>query len=156
MKHIVVYVHWNGGSAAEAEHYKALFPGSEVLGFAYAAKNPWQAKAEFPPFFAKLKRRCDSLILIANSIGAFYSLVSLDETLLDKAYLISPVADMETLIKSMMLQAHVTERELAEKSVIPTGSGETLSWDYLCYVREHPILPWRVPTRIFYTVSTTR
>ncbi len=150
MKRIAVYVHGKGGSAAEADHYKALFPGSEVLGFAYAAKKPWKAKAEFPPFFAKLKRRCDSLTLIANSIGAFYSLVSLDETMLDKAYLISPVADMETLIKSMMLQAHVTERELAEKSEIPIGSGETLSWNYLCYVREHPILPWRVPTRILY------
>ena len=32
---------------------------------------------------------------------------------------------------------------------IPTDFGETLSWKYLCYVREHPI-SWRVPTRILY------
>ena len=31
MKHIVVYVHGKGGSPAEAEHYKSLFPDSEVL-----------------------------------------------------------------------------------------------------------------------------
>ena len=32
---------------------------------------------------------------------------------------------------------------------IPTDFGETLSWKYLCYVREHPI-SWRVPSRILY------
>ena len=30
MKQIVVYVHGKGGSAEEAEHYKFLFPDSEV------------------------------------------------------------------------------------------------------------------------------
>ena len=43
----------------------------------------------------------------------------------------------------------MTEQELAEKQEIPTDFGETLSWNYLTYVREHSIL-WRVPTRILY------
>ena len=30
MKNIVIYVHGKGGSTAEAEHYKPLFPDSEV------------------------------------------------------------------------------------------------------------------------------
>ena len=138
MNNIVVYVHGKGGSAEEAEHYKALFPDSEVIGFDYLAQTPWEAKEEFPSFFAGLRRRCGSLTLIANSIGAFFSLSSLDETLVEKAYLISPVVDMEKLIGNMMLWANVTERELAEKQEIPTAFGETLSWKYLCYVREHP------------------
>lgn len=71
MKHIVVYVHGKGGSPAEAEHYKSLFPDSEVIGFDYRAQTPWEAKEEFPPFFAALRQRCGSLTLIANSIGAF-------------------------------------------------------------------------------------
>lgn len=33
MKEIVVYVHGKGGSAQEAEHYNALFPDREVIGF---------------------------------------------------------------------------------------------------------------------------
>ena len=76
-------------------------------------------------------------------------MVSLDETLVDEAYFISPVVDMEKLIGNMMRWANVTERELEEKSEIPTEFGETLSWKYLTYVREHPIV-WRVPTRILY------
>ena len=149
MKHIVVYVHGTGGSPAEAEHYKSLFPDSEVIGFDYRAQTPWEAKEEFPPFFAALRQRCGSLTLIANSIGAFFSLSALDETLVDAAYLISPVADMEKLIRSMMAGADVTEQELAEKQEIPTPFGETLSWKYLTYVRAHPIA-WHVPTRILY------
>ena len=149
MKNIVIYVHGKGGSAAEAEHYKPLFPDSEVIGFDYRAQTPWEAREEFPVFFAGQRKRCDRLTLIANSIGAFFSLSSLDAALVDDAYLISPVVDMEKLLGNMMTWANVTEQELAEKLEIPTDFGETLSWKYLCYVREHPI-SWRVPTCILY------
>ncbi len=149
MKNIVIYVHGKGGAAEEAGHYKPLFPQSEVIGFDYHAQTPWEAKAEFPQFFAQQRKLCDRLELIANSIGAFFSMSSLDESLVDRAYFISPVVDMEKLIGGMMTWAGVTEQALAEKLEIPTSFGETLSWNYLCYVREHPI-SWPVPTRILY------
>lgn len=38
-----------------------------------------------------------------------------------------------------MQWADVSEAELAEKQEISTTFGETLSWKYLCYVREHPV-----------------
>lgn len=149
MKKTIIYVHGKGGTAEEAEHYKPLFPDCTVIGFDYHAQTPWEAQAEFPPFFAAQRSCCDQLTLIANSIGAFFSLSALGEALVDRAYFISPVVDMERLIRSMMHWANVTERELAEKLEIPTQFGETLSWEYLCYVREHPIA-WRVPTCILY------
>lgn len=149
MKNKIVYVHGKGGSAEEAEHYRGLFPEAEVVGFDYHAQTPWEAREEFPQFFAEQRKRCDHLTLIANSIGAFFAMSSLDGTLIDQAYFISPVVDMEKLIGNMMMWANVTERELAAKSEIPTRFGETLSWSYLCYVREHPIV-WQVPTRILY------
>ena len=70
-----------------------------------------------------------------------------DETLIDNAFFISPIVDMEKLIGSMTLWANVTEQELARRLKIPTGFGETLSWEYLLYVRKHSV-SWRVPTRI--------
>ena len=33
--------------------------------------------------------------------------------------------------------------------VIATGFGEELSWEYLCWVREHPVR-WTAPTEILY------
>lgn len=149
MKNTVIYVHGKGGSAEEAEHYKSLFPASEVIGFDYRSGTPWDAKEEFPHFFDELRSRCDSLTLIANSIGAFFSMSALGEKTVDNALFISPVVDMEKLIGDMMVWANVNERELEEKSEIATSFGETLSWRYLCYVREHPI-KWNVPTNILY------
>ena len=61
MKEIVVYVHGKGGSAQEAEHYKALFPDCGVIGFDYRAQAPWEATEEFPGFFAALRKRCESI-----------------------------------------------------------------------------------------------
>ena len=56
---------------------------------------------------------------------------------------------MEKLIADMMEWADVTENELQEKKEIQTDFGETLSWDYLCYVRENPVA-WTIPTYILY------
>ena len=145
----IIYVHGKGGSAQEAEHYKSLFPNHEVIGFDYHAHTPWEAKEEFPQFFTKQRNRCDCLTLVANSIGAFFSMSSLDKTLVDKALFISPVVNMENLIGNMMMWANVTEQELKQKLEIPSEFGETLSWNYLTYVREHPLF-WPIPTRILY------
>lgn len=81
MQSLIVYVHGKGGSAEEAAHYRPLFPGSQVVGFDYHAQTPWEAREEFPAFFRRQHQRCGRLILIANSIGAFFALSSLDETL---------------------------------------------------------------------------
>ncbi len=149
MEHLVVYVHGKGGSADEADHYAPLFPGCEVVGFDYRSQTPWDARDEFPRFFEHLRADCDSLTLIANSIGAFFSMTSLSARHADRALFISPVVDMENLIRNMMSWANVTEDELHARKEIKTDFGETLSWDWLCDVRNHP-LRWTVPTRILY------
>ena len=149
MKQLVVYVHGRGGAAAEAEHYRPLFAGSEVVGFDYRARTPWEAREEFPRFFDPLQTECGSLTLIANSIGAFFSMAALSEKQIDRALFISPIVNMEKLISDMMTWTNVTEEELRARKEIPTEFGETLSWDWLCDVRRHP-LQWAVPTRILY------
>lgn len=149
MKQPVVYVHGQGGSANEAEHYRPLFEGREVIGFDYRAQTPWEAREEFPRFFDRLRAEHDSTVLIANSIGAFFSMTALSAKQVDRALFISPVVDMEALIAGMMARANVSEAELRTRREIRTDSGETLSWDWLCDVRSHP-LRWTVPTRILY------
>ena len=97
----------------------------------------------------KLKTEYESIILIANSIGAFFSMNAEIDSLIEKAYFISPIVDMEKLITDMMAWANVTEDDLKRRGVICTDFGEDLSWDYLCYVRDHPIR-WNCPTAILY------
>ena len=146
---IVIYVHGMGGSADEAEHFVPLFPECDVLGFDYRASSPWEAKEEFGAFFAGLKEKYERATLVANSIGAYFSVCGGIDKYLERSYFISPVADMERLILDMLSQAGATEDELREKGVIRTGSGADLSWKYLSYVREHPNV-WSAPTDILY------
>lgn len=96
-----------------------------------------------------MKAEYDSIILIANSIGAFFSMNAGIDTMIEKAYFISPIVDMEKLITDMMAWASVTEDKLKRQGVLHTTFGEDLSWDYLCYVRDHPI-QWDCPTAILY------
>lgn len=149
MKDLILYIHGKGGSAAESEHYKPLFPDCEVLGLDYQTFTPWETGAEIRAAAENLKAEYERIILIANSIGAFFSMNAGIDKLINKAYFISPIVDMEKLIVDMMLWANVTQAELKAKSVIRTIFGEDLSWDYLCYVRDHPI-SWDVPTQILY------
>ena len=127
---LVLYIHGKGGNAAECEHYKPLFPAREVIGLDYQTSTPWEAEEEIRGEVERLKKEYEDITLIANSIGAFFCMVA--------------GIDCE-----VMGFVNVTEEQLKAEGVIPIVSGEDLSWDYLCYVREHPI-KWSAPTEILY------
>lgn len=145
----VLYIHGKNGSATECEHYKPLFPEYEVIGLDYQTFTPWETGAEIRSAVEELKSEYDSVILIANSIGAFFSMNAGIDSIIQKAYFISPIVNMERLITDIMTWANVTEEALKEEGFIHTSFGEDLSWEYLCYVREHPI-KWNSPTAILY------
>lgn len=149
MKKAIIYIHGKGGSAEEAAHYKELFPDFDVMGFDYKAETPWDAKTEFALYFAEVCESYDAVYVIANSIGAFFAMNAQINEKMKKAYFISPIVDMEKLIADMMIWAGVTEDELRERKKIETPFGETLSWEYLCYVRSNPV-KWELPTHILY------
>ena len=125
MKNAIIYIHGKGGSAAECEHYKPLFPEYDVFGLDYQTFTPWETGAEIRSAVEKLKTEYEKIILIANSIGAFFSMNADIDSMIEKVYFISPIVDMERLIDDM------------------------LSWEYLFYVRKHPI-KWNAPTAVLY------
>ena len=150
MKNVIVYVHGKGGNVEEANYYRKFFNDDfDIIGFDYKLDNPWDAKSEFSDYFDSIIPEYNKTILIANSIGAYFSLISLADKKIEKAMLISPIVDMERLIIDMMTWANVSEEELSIKKEIETPFGETLSWEYLSYVRKNPI-HWNIPTGIPY------
>ena len=149
MKKAMLYIHGKGGSAAEAEHYRGLCPGYDVVGLDYRGDTPWETKEEIADAYDRLREQYDTVRLIANSIGAYFAMNALAGKGVERAFFISPIVDMEKLITDMMAWAGVTEEELRARQEIETAFGETLSWEYLCYVREHPVI-WDTPTAILY------
>ena len=145
----VLYIHGKGGNASESTHYERLFPDCKVIGLDYNSYFLWETGKEIHEAVTSLITEAESIILIANSIGAFFSMNANLNSLIEKAYFISPLVNMEKLICDMMKWANVTEAELEQRKIIPTDFGEELSWKYLCYVRKHP-LNWQVPTSIIY------
>ena len=119
---VYLYVYGKNGSAAEAARFART-----------ACPAGWQVLAVDLPV----------------SIGAWFAMQALQTQKPEKALLVSPVVDMEKLILALMQQAGVTEEQLRAAGEIPTDFGETLSWPYLCWVREHP-LHWKVPTQVLY------
>ena len=150
MKNAVVYIHGKGGSADEALYYKKFFNDDyEVLGFDYTSELPWQIGEEFQNYFDSIIPNYNEFLLIANSIGAYFSMLSLSEKPIKKALFVSPIVDMENIILHMMKRAKVSEEELRIKKVINIPFGEPLSWEYLSFVRKNPIA-WNIPTGILY------
>ena len=47
----VIYIHGKNGSTDEAEFYKPIFSGYDIIGLDYKSETPWQAKAEFPKLY---------------------------------------------------------------------------------------------------------
>ena len=149
MKDLVIYIHGKGGNIEETNHYQSIFRESDVIGFDYKSQTPWEAEIEFPMLYDRYAKSYDSVILIANSIGAYFTMLSLAEKNISQALFISPIVDMEKLIADIMKQSNIAEDELKSKKEVETEFGETLSWEYLSYVKDHPIR-WSVPTSILY------
>ena len=80
--------------------------------------------------------------LIASSIGAYFSLVAYQNMKIERSIFISPLLDMELLISNMMKWSNVGLKRLKEEREIKTPMGETLSWDYLQYVKQNKISTW--------------
>ena len=93
------------------------------------------------------KNRAEQISLFGCSMGAYFSLLAYKDTKIHHAWFLSPVVDMGRIIRNMMEQSGITEEELRDRKVIDHPI-EPLSWDYYCYVKDHPIIKWKCPTSI--------
>lgn len=149
MKKGILYVHGKGGSHLEAENYRENCLGFDILGVEYDEYFPWIVQDKIKKLYENMKEKYDEIYLLANSIGAYFVMHTLQRYDITKALFISPILDMEQLILDMIFWVGTTEEELKEKREIETSFGETLSWEYLKFVRENPI-NWNIPTEILY------
>lgn len=149
MKKAILYIHGKGGNASEAAQYQKNCPGFDLIGVDYQDDFPWIVQSKIKAACDELFQKYEQINILANSIGAYFAMHTLQTCRIEKALFISPILDMERLILDMLEWANVTEQELYEKGEIPTEFGETLSWEYLSFVRENPIT-WNVPTEILY------
>ena len=160
-RRVYLYIHGKNGCKEEAERFvnTACACGWQVLAIDLpehgSRKNgpeklvPWVVIPELQAVYARMQPVWPHIRLYGISIGAWFAMQALQAEKPEKALFVSPVVDMETLITNMMQGTNVTEAQLQAAGKIPTSFGETLSWPYLCWVREHP-LQWHTPTQVLY------
>lgn len=158
---VYLYVHGKNGSKEEALDFAELAcpAGYQVLAVDLPEHGerrgssekllPWVVLPELQLIYQYAKVHWRSVSLRATSIGAWFSMLALQAKPLRSALLLSPVVDMEDLITNMMQWANVSEAQLKEEGEVSTDFDETLSWQYLCWVREHPYR-WKAPTQVLY------
>ncbi|MFJ5477269.1 alpha/beta hydrolase [Enterococcus faecium] len=130
-KRLYLYIHGQGGckEEAEAEAFAniACRNGWQVLsidlpehGDRKSESNsfdPWHIVPELNTIMKFAKGHWEQISLFANSIGAWFSMLSFKDERLRNCLFVSPVLDMKKLISNMMKWANVSEARL-KKSLL--------------------------------------
>lgn len=159
---IYLYVHGQGGRKEEAELFAGIAEekGWQVISIDLPGHGEreeemdhfdlWHVTPELTGVMQYIRERWKKVSLFANSIGAWYSMLSYQDEAFTQCLFLSPVLDMYRLISNMIQWAGTTEECLKEKGVIPTDFGQTLYWDYYQYAKKNAITEWKHPTSILY------
>lgn len=148
-KRVAIYIHGLHGSAKEADDFAFLKDRYDVVGLDYQDGNPWELKDAIQQEFLKLAKGYDEVVVIANSIGAFYACEYLSDYDIKRAFFISPIVSMFQTIVDLMSMYDIKDKELKDKSFIELEDGTVLSYDFYQHVsmdEDH----WEVPTDILY------
>lgn len=158
---IYIFVHGKMSSKESARGFAeiAVERGYQVLSFDLPEHgerkdknykcNVWNGVHDLNVIGMYVKENWKNINLFGCSLGAYFSLLAYQNLPIDKCLFQSPILDMEHLICKMFKWFNVTEQLLEEKQEIFTPI-DTLSWDYYCYVKQHPINKWDIPTAIIY------
>lgn len=158
---VFLFVHGKMGRKEDAIDFSeiAVSKGYQVVSFDLPEHGerqsseerflPWVVIPEIQKAYAFTKNHWAHISLYAVSIGAWFSMLALQGKMIEKALFVSPIVDMDDLIHRMLQWENVTEADLEQKLEIKTSFGETLSWEYLSWVRKHPV-QWNVSTAVLY------
>ena len=149
-KRVAVYIHGLNGSAKEVKDYAFLKEKYDVVGLDYKDGNPWELKDVIQGEFKKLTEGYDEVMVIANSIGAFYACEYLSNFKnIKRAFFISPIVSMFQQIVDLMVMYGIKDKELKEKNFIELDDGTVLSYEFYQHVANEED-NWNVPTEILY------
>lgn len=95
----------------------------------------------------------NNISIFACSLGAYFTLLACRDIQLRQCLFLSPLLDMKRMIDNMMTWFDISKERLELEKEIETPIGQTLYWDYYCYVQANPIETWEKPTSILYGSS---
>lgn len=97
-----------------------------------------------------VKDNWNNISLFACSMGAYFSLLAYKDEVINQTLFLSPVVNMKRIITNIMKWFNIDEEQLKNQQTVETPIGQSLYWDYYCYVNDNPINKWDKPTNILY------
>jgi hypothetical protein len=110
---------------------------------------PWVCVDEIQKVYQYVQNEQKEISLFGCSIGAYMSMLALNEMKIKKSYFLSPIVNMHYLIKGMMYGFNITEERLKQEKYISLPIGQTLDWNYYRYAKEH-LLCWNHDTNVLW------
>ena len=163
-ENIMVAVH--GNASNKADEPIALLAGAAVpLGYQVLSFDlPQHGDRKNEPTLCKVQNciqdisrimdfaagQAGQISLFGCSMGAYFSLLACRDLPVRQSLFLSPIVDMKRLIDNMMAWFDVSPERLRAEQEIALPIGQTLYWDYYCYVRDNPVTAWEAPTAILY------
>ena len=85
MTQAILYIHGQGGNPQEAEQYRAICPDLDLIGVEYPQQYPWDALPVIQAAYEEARRTHSQIWLLANSIGAYFGMLALQDRPIEKA-----------------------------------------------------------------------
>ena len=95
MKKAIIYIHGKGGRSLEINQYKESCLGFDMVGIDYNEYLPWIVEKQIKSVYEKAEKTYDEIYILANSIGAYFAMYTLQNNYIKKALIISHNLDME-------------------------------------------------------------
>lgn len=94
---------------------------------------------EVAAVYRAMQQTWNRVAFFGCSMGAYFGLLALQKKPLFQMLLLSPVADMGTVIEEMLASNSLLTEELAARGEIPLPGGPTLFWADYQWIKENPI-----------------
>ena len=147
---VAIYIHGLHGNYSEVNDYDYL-SDYDLRGLDYEDGNPWEVGPIIKEKFKEIIKPYKEVIVIANSIGAFYTYEYLSDFNIKQSFFISPIASMHKIIFDYIITGKVSKDELKEKRLITLEDETVLSYDfYKSYSKQDYHANWNVLTDILY------
>ena len=84
MEKVILYIHGKNGSYMEVEQYRKNCIGFDMVGIDYQDDVPWVVQDQIRAAYDKACERYNHIYIIANSIGAYFAMHALQDTLISR------------------------------------------------------------------------
>ena len=146
---VLVYIHSVNDSFKAKEDFCYLAKNYDLVDLTFENLKPWEAKEYIRDNFSKLTASYKEVVVVANSIGAFFVYEYLADCNIKQAFFISPIVSVFQLILGIKMSTDSYLESLKEEKILYIDNKNEIP-DYFYKSLDHEGNKWKVPTEILY------